>query len=128
EKQEKEIELVDVSLQDLVVAFKRAYDQAAKRLKIQSIEEEEITLETRIEEIRRIVTQSPAGVPFLDIFVRRTRLEIVVTFLAILELAKQHFLRVAQKGRFGSIFIMMRKEGDDEHRDRSQLDQDQNNS
>ena len=94
EAQEKEIELVDVSLKDLVQAFKRVYDQAAKREKIIPISSEEVTLEQRVQEIKDLLTFRCEGVPFIDIFIRKTRLEIVVTFLAVLELAKQNFLRV----------------------------------
>ena len=106
EAQEKEIELVDVSLKDLVQAFKRVYDQAAKREKIIPISSEEVTLEQRVQEIKDLLTFRCEGVPFIDIFIRKTRLEIVVTFLAVLELAKQNFLRVVQDRRFSEIMIV----------------------
>lgn len=106
EAQEKEIELVDVSLKDLVQAFKRVYDQAAKREKIIPISSEEVTLEQRVQEIKDLLTSRSEGVPFIDIFIRKTRLEIVVTFLAVLELAKQNFLRVVQDRRFSEIMIV----------------------
>lgn len=105
ESQEKEIELVDVSLSDLVFAFKRVYDEAAKREKVVAIAAEEVKLEDRIIEIKRMLAGRGDGVPFVDIFIRRTRLEIVVTFLAILELAKQRFIKITQGRRFGSILI-----------------------
>lgn len=105
EPQEKEIELVDVSLRDLVLAFKKAYDEAAKRESVVPIEAEELTLEDRIIEIKKMLSGRRVGVPFGDIFIRRTRIEIVVTFLAILELAKQRFIRITQSCRFGSILI-----------------------
>ncbi|MFA6548922.1 MAG: segregation/condensation protein A [Candidatus Margulisiibacteriota bacterium] len=106
EAQEKEIELVEVSLKDLVQAFKRVYDQAAKREKVIPISTEEVTLEQRVQEIKDLLTSRREGVPFIEIFIRKTRLEIVVTFLAILELAKQNFLRVVQDRRFSEILIM----------------------
>ena len=105
EEEEKEIELVDVSLRDLVLAFKRVYDEAAKRERIVPIEAEEITLEDRIIGIKKMVAGRSDGVPFEDLFLRKSRLEIVVTFLAILELAKQRFIRLTQGRRFGSILI-----------------------
>jgi segregation and condensation protein A len=109
EAQEKEIELVDVSLKDLVIAFKRVYDDAAKRESVVSIEAEEITIDDRIIEIKRLLAGHKEGVPFEDIFIRRTRLEVVVTFLAILELVKQRFIKVTQGRRFGSILIFKRE-------------------
>jgi segregation and condensation protein A len=116
EEQEKEIELVDVSLKDLVIAFKRVYDEAARRESVVAIEAEEVTLEDRIVEIKRLLAGRKDGVPFEDIFIRRTRLEIVVTFLAILELVKQRFIKVAQGRRFGSILIFTREIYDSEYR------------
>lgn len=105
EKTEREIELVDVNLKDLVLAFQRVYQAAAKRETVIPIAAENITLEQRIEEIKQIIAGKPAGVVFENIFIRRTRLEIVVTFLAILELAKQNIIRIGQDRRFSAIII-----------------------
>ena len=109
EAQQKEFELVDVDLRDLVQAFKRVYDDAAKREAVVPIIAEEVTLEKRIEEVRAVITGRSEGVAFVDIFLRRTRLEIVVTFLAVLELAKQTFLRIVQDRRNGTILIFDRE-------------------
>lgn len=105
EEEEKEIELMDVSLRDLVLAFERVYKEAAKRERIVPIKAEEITLEDRIIEIKRMVAGRSHGVPFEDLFLRKTTLEIMITFLAILELAKQRFIKITQGRRFGTILI-----------------------
>lgn len=105
EKVEGEIELKDVSLRDLVLAFQKVYNDAARREKIVAIEAESITLEDRIVEIKRLVAGRSDGLPFEDLFLRKTRLEVVVTFLAILELAKQSAISIRQGRRFGSILI-----------------------
>ncbi|HVN67762.1 MAG TPA: segregation/condensation protein A [Candidatus Sulfotelmatobacter sp.] len=105
EKEEKEIALVDVSLRDLVLAFQKVYQEAANREKIVAIKAEEITLEARIAEIKRLLVGRQDGLPFEELFIRRSRLEVVVTFLAILELAKQHCLAIKQGRHFGSIVI-----------------------
>lgn len=115
EPQEKELELVDVSLKDLVLAFKRVYDDAAKRESVVPIKAEELKVEDRIVEIKRLLAGREDGVPFEDIFVRRTRLEIVVTFLAILELVKQKFIRLRQGERFGAILLFARRVSENEH-------------
>jgi segregation and condensation protein A len=115
EKTEKEFELVDVSLKDLVLAFKKVYDEAAKRESIVPIAVEEITLDDRIIEIKRMVLGRKDGVPLEDLFIRRTKLEVVVTFLAILELAKQRFIKIAQGRRFGSILIFASEIWEAEH-------------
>jgi segregation and condensation protein A len=116
EEQEKEFELVDVSLKDLVLAFRRVYEEAAKRESVVPIEDEEITLEDRVIEIKRMLAGRKDGIPLEDIFIRRTRLEVVVTFLAILELAKQRFIKLTQGRRFGSILIFRREIYESEYR------------
>ncbi|MDI6731648.1 MAG: segregation/condensation protein A [Candidatus Margulisbacteria bacterium] len=105
EQKEKDIELVDVNLKDLVMAFQRIWQEAAKRETVVSIEAENITIEQRIEEIKQIIADKPEGVKFENIFIRKTRLEIVVTFLAILELAKQNIIQIGQDRKFGIIII-----------------------
>ena len=105
EKVHSEIALVDVSLRDLVVAFQKVYREAANREKIFAITSEELTLEERLAEIKQILGQRNDGIPFEDLFLRKTRLEVVITFLAILELAKQREIQIKQGGRFGSIQI-----------------------
>jgi segregation and condensation protein A len=110
EKQEKQIELVDVSLKDLLLAFQKVYNEAAQRERVTSIPEEEITLDLRLAEIRQLLANAQDGLPFISLFLRRTRIEIVVTFLAILELAKQTAISIKQGGTFGEIYIFPRKE------------------
>lgn len=105
EETEPEVKLVDVSLRDLVVAFQKVYKEASDREKIVEIEREEVTLDQRIAEIREILSRNSEGLPFEELFLRKTRLEIVVTFLAILELAKQCHIAIKQEGKFGSILI-----------------------
>jgi len=109
EPQEKIIELVDVSLKDLVQAFKHVYDEAAKREAVIPIQAEEVNLEDRIIEVKRLLAGRKAGVPFVDIFIRKTRLEIVVTFLAVLELTKQRFLKITQSRHFSTILLFARE-------------------
>jgi segregation and condensation protein A len=118
---EKEFELVDISLKDLVLAFKKVYDDAVKREQVVPIKAEEVSLDVRIEEVRKILSGRREGVPFIDIFIRKTRLEIVVTFLAILELAKQRYLRITQDRRFGTILLFSREVYEELYGNRTEL-------
>lgn len=110
ESVEKEFELKDVSLKDLVFAFKKIYDAAQKRDSIRTIADEEITLEMRIAEIKALIEDKKGVVALDEIFFRGTRIEIVVSFLAILELAKQGFIRIAQDKRFEMIYLFRKGE------------------
>ncbi|MFH1826324.1 MAG: segregation/condensation protein A [bacterium] len=105
EPQERVYELVDISLKDLVVAFKDVYAEAAKRERVVDIKPEELTIDDRIAEVKKLLVGRKEGVPFRDIFMRWTRLEVVVSFLAVLELTKLRFISLAQSSRFGTIII-----------------------
>jgi len=104
----KEVFLVDVTLEDLVMAFQNVYntiaaeeEAAGKKFSI----EEEISLPQRLEEVVGILKSAKGHVEFEKLFLRRTRLEVVVTFLAVLELARQRMINVLQDKRFGGIRI-----------------------
>lgn len=103
--EEKDFFLTEVSLKDLVEAFQRVYRQIAEEEKVREIKDEEITLPQRIEEVLIILNSSQGLVNFERLFTRRTRIEVVVTFLAILELAKQKKIRILQDSVFGGICI-----------------------
>ncbi len=101
----KDFYLKDVSLQDLVLAFKRVWDNTVEESNIKSIKDDEITLPQRIDEVVLMLKEKPDGVDFEHLFIRKTRLEVVVTFLAILELAKRGKIKLTQGRNFGGIRI-----------------------
>lgn len=103
--EQKDFFLMDVSLKDLVEAFQRVYRQIAEEEKVREIKDEEITLPQRIEEVLAILHNAQGLVGFENLFIRRTKLEVVVTFLAMLELAKQKKIKIMQDSVFGGICI-----------------------
>jgi len=105
EQLEHEIVLKDVSLKDLVEAFKKIFDEINDEDQLVPIEFEEIKIEDKIEWIKEKIRLQPEGVGLSDLLVRRTRLEVVVTFLAILELVRQKEARIIQGATFGSIAV-----------------------
>ncbi|OGC24436.1 hypothetical protein A3J90_04755 [candidate division WOR-1 bacterium RIFOXYC2_FULL_37_10] len=100
-----EYEFKNVGLDKLVEAFKRVWDSIPQQRALQHIEDEDVTLPQRIEEITDMIKRSGCGIEFEQLFIRRTRLEVVVTFLAILELAKRREIKIVQGGNFGGITI-----------------------
>ena len=103
--EQKDFFLTDVNLKDLVEAFQKVYRQIAEEEKVREIKDEEITLPQRIEEVTAILLKAQGIVEFEKLFIRRTKLEVVVTFLAMLELAKQNRIRIVQNVLFGGICI-----------------------
>lgn len=102
--EQKEIFLVDITLEDLVKAFQNLYNEVKEEEPASLSVAEEISLPQRIEEVVNIISRSAGGeVEFEKLFLRRTRVEVVVTFLAILELARQRKIRIFQGKEFGGI-------------------------
>src|SRR5699024_3046217 len=105
EEQQQEIS-IDVTLYDMLVALQKLM----KRKKIQkpiqtTIQRQEISIEERMDSIMEVLQSSPKRKKFLDLFEENDRGDIVVTFLAILELIKIQKVIVEQENNFQDIFI-----------------------
>ncbi|HEY3368207.1 MAG TPA: segregation/condensation protein A [Symbiobacteriaceae bacterium] len=95
--------LQGLSLSDLVKAFKEVLKD---EWNWREVPREEIPLREKIREINFRLSRSPAGVRFRDLFPRRcSRLEVVVTFLAVLELMRQRRAMAVQETVFGDLMI-----------------------
>lgn len=95
--------LQGLNLADLAKAFEEVLrDEWNWR----EVPREEIPMREKIREINFRLSRSPSGVRFRDLFTRGgSRLEIVVTFLALLELIRQRRAVALQDGIFGEIVI-----------------------
>ncbi len=106
-KEEKEIILQDVSLFDLLSAFKIAMDN----IPVETAHEVGlvgVTIEEQIDFVIQKLTEKERF-SFHDLFVQlKERILIVVTFMAILELIRTHRIVVQQAGVFGEIWISKR--------------------
>jgi len=107
--EEKDFFLTDVNLNDLVLAFQKVYKEFSEEERVVGIAAEEVTLNQRIDEVYAILSEASGEVEFERLFLRRTRLEVVVTFLAILELARQQKIRILQGEKFGGIILRFSK-------------------
>ena len=98
----KEINL-DVSLDDLVEAFKRYLQrkQDSKPLKTK-VTVNEISVSSRRHDIKRLL-KTKKKVSFFELFPIISKEYVVATFLAILEMAKSQELRITQNDTFDDI-------------------------
>jgi len=95
--------LGEVSIFDLIHAFQSALNRLDKKENLREIFEENFTVSDKIDLIMKMTA---AGVPlkFSELFASAaSRTEIVVTFLALLELIRLKQLSVAQPQEFGEI-------------------------
>ncbi len=104
--------LKGVHLADLMLAFQRTLKRLTSRNRVARIRRDEISVKDRITEIVRLLEASREPVLFSSLFAGdRVREEMVVTFLAILELMKMKQINCQQSGLFDDIMIQYKGEG-----------------
>ncbi len=109
--------LENINLEDFVLAFEKAIKKRIKRKKKQEKKinekkdffpkiQEKITVKSQQEYIRKKVSLFGGNLKFCDIFSGEiSKLEIIVTFMALLELIKINELEIIQKENFSEIEI-----------------------
>jgi segregation and condensation protein A len=103
----KKEEYIEATLFDLVSAFKSILIESEKKENIREITREVITVEQKMEEILNLLQEENAIIQFSRIFKNAmTRLEIVVSFLALLELIRSGKIRAVQKKLFEEIELV----------------------
>lgn len=95
----------EASLFDLISALSEALKKAPEEV-IHEIVTEEFTVEQKVHDVLHHLLEHPT-VKLQDLFRKaRHKLEIIVTFLAVLELIRLNEIIAVQKGLFGEIEIM----------------------
>ncbi|CAM3967766.1 segregation/condensation protein A [Paenibacillus alkaliterrae] len=109
-KEEKVNPVEGLHVSDLILAFQKALRRAARRNVVATVQRDEISVKDRIRDIMDILKQFET-VRFSKL-VRENmdRHEVVVTFLAILELMKMKHIRCYQHQLFEDIVIHWRGE------------------
>jgi segregation and condensation protein A len=104
EEEQGELYLFDLGLFDLLEAFKKILDKAPPE--VVSITRETLTVKDRMSVIMEIIEGREVA-RFEDLFNEGvTRIQLIVTFVALLELIRLGLLRVYQENQFGSIFVI----------------------
>ncbi|MBE0408730.1 MAG: segregation/condensation protein A [Anaerolineales bacterium] len=99
----------DVELEDLMTAAHSAFEQAllsSKQMPVQAVVPgPRISLRQKLDQIAGLLQRKNKATFRSMLNNVSSRMEIVVTFLALLELVKRHLVRVNQIGSFGEIEI-----------------------
>jgi len=104
EFEEEEKELVSATVFDLVSAFHKMVERYRERIVLE-VKGEVVTVHEKIEEIRRLLKVQEAILFSFFFEMNLSRLHLVVTLFALLELTKVHEIRLIQKGAFQDIRI-----------------------
>lgn len=93
----------DVTLDDLMTAFQKFLKRKELEKPLSTtVTTKEITVEDRRKSIKKILTEKKK-VDFFELFEEVTKEYVVVTFLAILEMAKKQELTIHQENNFDNI-------------------------
>lgn len=104
DEDEGELYLFDLSLFDLLDAFRKILDKAPSEMV--SITKETLTVKNRMSMIMEIIEEHEA-VRFEDLFKEGiTKIYLIVTFLALLELIRLGLARAYQEREFGNIWVI----------------------
>lgn len=97
----------NATLFDLLKALKRAVEKAPDKADPHVVTRFPITVEEKAEEIMHTLRTRPS-LRFFEVVSGLTKMHIVVTFLALLELAKLHRIIIQQDERFDDIVVAAR--------------------
>lgn len=96
----------EANIFDLITAFKKILDRVQKEENLRDIFEDRFTVADKIEFVRQVFSRE-ARRRFVELFEdTASRTEVVVTFLAILELIRLRFLVARQARQFGEIELV----------------------
>jgi len=94
-----------LSLDTLLDAFRTVLTSLPPE-EIARIEREEITVRQKIREIKQMINNASNGVPFRQLFAGRpSRYELVITFIALLELIRTRQAKAYQAANFADIWL-----------------------
>jgi segregation and condensation protein A len=105
-KAEGTVDLSGLGLADLAEAARAIFAQANVKLPLSLVvAPPKVTIREKIHMITQIFSRQKATTFLNLVKEKRNRLDIVVTFLAILELVKRHFVQARQEQIFGEISL-----------------------
>jgi segregation and condensation protein A len=105
-REEEEIEFIEVDIYALYSAFKKVMADITTNIEDKVIEDEEFTVDEKIEELRSLMMRNPELLLADYLGKLRSKLEAIVTFLAILEMMRMKLIRARQAVSGGDIFLL----------------------
>jgi len=94
------------TLADLTSAFARIVKKLEGKPEVLEVAKSRVTVKDKSAELRFLLRKSRNGLLFDDLFMNiQSKIEMVVVFLALLELIRSHEVRACQESNFGEIYI-----------------------
>ncbi|MBN2560612.1 MAG: segregation/condensation protein A [Phycisphaerae bacterium] len=102
-----EVDLDDVQIWDLVGAFNKLMSEIGAGLASHDVIFDDTPIALHAADISDRLVADDGEMDFADLFVGRNKVEMIGLFLALLELMRQHRIRVTQAGIFAPIRIVL---------------------
>jgi segregation and condensation protein A len=102
-----EVELENLDIWDLFDAFNKLLEQTGRREAVHTVGIDDTPIALHAEDIQDSIARAGGSQRFEEIFVGRTRAEMIGLFLALLELIRQRRVRVTQDRPFHSIWLYL---------------------
>lgn len=102
---EPEDPLKGVTFDDLWLAFCKVIERAERGEEIRHVQPDEIAIEMMLSDVLRRVLLHPHGMRFAQLMRSGSRMEVVVSFLALLELLKSGKIRAEQPAVLSDIML-----------------------
>jgi segregation and condensation protein A len=97
-----------LKIDDLLAAFMAVWESSIDEYEV--VAREEFSVHDKIQDIIHLLYKHQNTIEFSQALIRSgTRSEVIVTFLALLELIKMQRVTISQSERFGPIYITMRE-------------------
>lgn len=108
---EEENPISNVTIYDLVDALQRALKRVNRKDQAVKVQRDEISLKDRMKEIEQVLAIAGGRVSFLQLLEKQeSKIEIVTTFLALLEMMKKRSVVCQQDGLFKEIMVSQMQE------------------
>lgn len=99
------LDLENITASDLLDALQRVLSDVSEE-DVTTLQRRKVTVRMRMREVWRRLAEQSGQLSFTQLFDdAASRVDVVITFLALLELLKMHRVRVRQKANFGEIHI-----------------------
>ena len=105
----REIILKDTTLEGLYAALLHALNRAPEEQKhesVRSVEADKFTIRSCTRLVRNALRQNNGRLMFMDLMRGKSKLEIIVTFMALLEMLRRGEIKLRQTEAFGDIAIV----------------------
>lgn len=106
EQERRDLAIQGVSLFDMLSAYQKLMKRKTfSTPQTRTIKSQEYSIEEKMDEVMTLIFQSQGPKRFEDLFVSGEKSQLVVTFLAVLELMKTNVIRCEQLDHFSDILI-----------------------